>query len=474
MHSDLQLCVDACGVTQYEFVGDKSSAFPCFLVRKANKGLALVNQHQIRTTEKPQCIIKERGVCHVPVGLHAGRVCLHCCRYGHKAVKVRDDFPSIHFCSYECLGEASSFLDTFGATYTTLLDTKGDFIHICLLLLRLLHLRVTDECLFYRILQLETNPTSANASLNDLSLMMYRVLQQHSPDSLLSTDTPSLLYRCLQSLQYNAQPLSLTDLPSTTIYAIFPSLARINHSCRPNAVFSFCIRDNAVLLCVLALKCITDGEEITVSYLTDLCVPIAQRRKLLTEAFKFTCECDCCLSEQEEKMHTIAPASARLLAELRQQGHFDTKHHKEVIDHIEQSALTSDVYSACELGMGLLHSLQMLKEKADVTTYVRCISAILICWKRSLGCIPPVPSLLMAMLSACVVVLRQQKQCIDDKILASLLASLEPCLSAVRILNSCHEEGENVVHPYRQLHDKLSKSYNVLSSAHKQQLPVCK
>ena len=48
----------------------------------------------------------------------------------------------------------------------------------------------------------------------------------------------------LRAVQYNAQPLPVPGLPTgTALLTILPqALARVNHSCRPNAVLKYSIQ----------------------------------------------------------------------------------------------------------------------------------------------------------------------------------------------------------------------------------------
>lgn len=74
--------------------------------------------------------------------------------------------------------------------------------------------------------------------------------------------------------------------------AVYSTLSRINHSCRPNAAFR--VRPDG-LAEVVASRPIAAGEEICVSYLPDrnLLVPASQRAKLLAN-WGFKCGCPRC------------------------------------------------------------------------------------------------------------------------------------------------------------------------------------
>lgn len=72
---------------------------------------------------------------------------------------------------------------------------------------------------------------------------------------------------------------------------LFPSVARINHACRPNAHARFVPK--TLLMEIKALKDIQVGEEIGISYgRVDL--KHAERQKLYKEGWNFGCTCDMC------------------------------------------------------------------------------------------------------------------------------------------------------------------------------------
>jgi len=84
----------------------------------------------------------------------------------------------------------------------------------------------------------------------------------------------------------NGYPLG----PNSEIGAIFPLVARLNHSCRPNAQHAW----NAArgLEVVHAVRDIQAGEEITLSYLAG--GPFSERQTRLREYFGFVCRCEPC------------------------------------------------------------------------------------------------------------------------------------------------------------------------------------
>ncbi len=73
--------------------------------------------------------------------------------------------------------------------------------------------------------------------------------------------------------------------------AMYPTLALFNHSCTPS--FMRCNRGNGVI-CVTS-KAIKAGEEICENYgLMFTSKPLAARKRVLKEHYKFDCICECC------------------------------------------------------------------------------------------------------------------------------------------------------------------------------------
>jgi hypothetical protein len=84
----------------------------------------------------------------------------------------------------------------------------------------------------------------------------------------------------------NALPLG----SGSTIGGIFPTISRINHSCRPNTQHTW--NRSTERETIHAIRDIKKGEEITISY--SLGGPSQSRRQHLKENFGFDCTCDLC------------------------------------------------------------------------------------------------------------------------------------------------------------------------------------
>jgi len=100
---------------------------------------------------------------------------------------------------------------------------------------------------------------------------------------------------------FQANSIELTDLDRKKTKslgaALFLTISRINHSCLPNAVWSYNI--NKKMLEVRASRHIAEGEEVFVCY-CDSSAMGEERRKYLEARFNFQCDCKVCSLEDED------------------------------------------------------------------------------------------------------------------------------------------------------------------------------
>lgn len=107
----------------------------------------------------------------------------------------------------------------------------------------------------------------------------------------------------LPPLPDSLEPAEASALPAgeapTSASFIFPKIARINHSCAPNADHAMDWQD--LKMTVYATTPIVKGDEINIEYTSALIQkPRAARREILKRDFGFTCHCRvCALPEQE-------------------------------------------------------------------------------------------------------------------------------------------------------------------------------
>lgn len=91
---------------------------------------------------------------------------------------------------------------------------------------------------------------------------------------------------------YHTNAILASDYEGRPSSAIFPTTARINHSCRPNAVYFF--REDLGAAVVHTLRDIRADEEILISYLDASGRTATERQEYLDAAYGFKCNCDVC------------------------------------------------------------------------------------------------------------------------------------------------------------------------------------
>lgn len=100
-------------------------------------------------------------------------------------------------------------------------------------------------------------------------------------------------------MKTNAFACQLHDGGQDDAYmCLFPSVARINHACRPNAHARFVPK--TLLMEIKALRDIQVGEEISISYgRVDL--KYAERQALYKDGWNFACTCNSCMAPKGQR-----------------------------------------------------------------------------------------------------------------------------------------------------------------------------
>ncbi|ETW75264.1 hypothetical protein HETIRDRAFT_430702 [Heterobasidion irregulare TC 32-1] len=94
-----------------------------------------------------------------------------------------------------------------------------------------------------------------------------------------------------------------TSATSATHNGLFLITSRANHSCSPNAAYTW--HPALLTLSLAALRPIRAGEEITIAY-TTLTAPAASRRATLRAAFHFACACARCGARRTEEQVLVS------------------------------------------------------------------------------------------------------------------------------------------------------------------------
>ncbi|RMZ76526.1 hypothetical protein DV738_g4913, partial [Chaetothyriales sp. CBS 135597] len=90
-----------------------------------------------------------------------------------------------------------------------------------------------------------------------------------------------------------------TATKTSAARGVFPTIARLNHSCIPNAQGNFNRNVDEGSFTIHALREIAAGEEITVSYLHDELASHEERQHWLHRVYGFWCQCGICAGGDE-------------------------------------------------------------------------------------------------------------------------------------------------------------------------------
>jgi len=100
-------------------------------------------------------------------------------------------------------------------------------------------------------------------------------------------------------------------------FGLFPTIAIINHSCCPNAVWGSTEKPSE--LEVRVTEPVKEGDEVTVNYIGDRCLLLTpgQRQEILEATWGFRCCCQACSEDKDEPVRLLlAQLQPRLRAAL--------------------------------------------------------------------------------------------------------------------------------------------------------------
>lgn len=152
-------------------------------------------------------------------------------------------------------------------------------------------------------------PLPAARLLDSAIASAFSALPEASQSAILALSNPPLKHSSAISRIYRGNAVS----PAANSTAIFPTLARVNHSCVPNASLDFTPATHAATVSsysnvdttlpppppphanLFAAQDIAAGDEITFAYLDHIaCMPRSYRRFLLQLNWRFDCLCHAC------------------------------------------------------------------------------------------------------------------------------------------------------------------------------------
>lgn len=173
------------------------------------------------------------------------------------------------------------------AAYATKRFDEGDVILLenALVTVRGWHPFTLDQQL-----EIEENLSRLDNQLDyDAFYDLANVFESHTVEDVRQDGGKTLLTRAAGIFMTNC--FDMTDSPMGEGCAIYAAIARLNHSCQPNAQQTHLPETGEEVL--IASRTIEIGEEICDCYI-DLRQPRALRQKVLSDLFRFDCRCEAC------------------------------------------------------------------------------------------------------------------------------------------------------------------------------------
>ena len=296
----LSLAIDRTGVDAWIFADDEDR-YPCQILSTTTRGKSVISRQELH---RHSLILTDVSIASAPFGINSNRLCWNCLKFGHNKVKTPEGQPNFYYCSMECLRASEPFVDDCGSMIFGNTDsTMADAHHM---ILQMLHKRRSprhpmEAASISRALKHEQHSHLPMEALTQSSQRIFANLSAPSSAGLLlprERASPSLLEKLLRVIHFNSQPFSVPDIPSAGIRCLFPALSLLNHSCTPNCQLLFSIgHGGAVVGSLVALRTVPAGQELTISYLSQPCLAVAERQALLRVGFNFNCSCDKCQAE---------------------------------------------------------------------------------------------------------------------------------------------------------------------------------
>eukprot|EP00602_Paraphysomonas_sp_CaronLab_P003190 CAMPEP_0185039102 /NCGR_PEP_ID=MMETSP1103-20130426/35601_1 /TAXON_ID=36769 /ORGANISM="Paraphysomonas bandaiensis, Strain Caron Lab Isolate" /LENGTH=383 /DNA_ID=CAMNT_0027577861 /DNA_START=474 /DNA_END=1625 /DNA_ORIENTATION=- len=313
----------------------------------------------------------------------------------------------------KCLQETEHFVDMCGKLLVRLASIENsEQSHLLHLAVKVLYLRAkscTGVALhsFGRVVCHEQHRECPVRGLETAVDILFNGICSDAPFLLswCSVDRKAaIVEEVLRSVHFNAQSCPVPHLLSSGLLCVFDTLSRMNHSCDPNTVV--CTRVERGIICgsIVALRSLKSGEEITMSYLSQLCLPVSERRELLLSAFLFTCQCQRCSAES-----SITSKPSADIIELQTNARVDGRNLVYVADSLEKLIREArckrgaQVYAIHDVTLYGMEQLTRGAEKLATHTAmlltIRFASILVACWDIS-GIVITQPSQIVVLMAA--------------------------------------------------------------------------
>jgi hypothetical protein len=313
-----------------------------------------------RPFKKASLVFSNYAVAAVLTNWKDSEICMHCFQLINKSAKCSTACRHLRFCSNDCLRANDAYILRCGKAVNQLVKKNSSFpIESQVLALNLLH-RLTvasdadevQQLLYIFQLHCRFPQNKGNEEIFAAADAFHGILTNSAPQLLAEVQwflkfDPDKARQLFQLIRLNAQPMFIYGSKRHSILCLLPTIARINHSCRPNCELvlqieeegsrvrsdcgrstttsssSSCVQHFArqlshsrrevcrprrlLRVSVLATADIAQGAELRISYLTNLYESSPGRQHFLQEGFFFQCRCARCLSELSLD-HCPAPA----------------------------------------------------------------------------------------------------------------------------------------------------------------------
>ena len=351
----VNISLDESGDTKFVFPNDVRDQRPLIITAINGKGLGLLTKKPC--IGKGESLLSNIGI--ICASSYQGEyvyeeilssdkqktptisLCSHCYHAIRKKAINRIDCKSLLFCSQKCLSAEKYFLDLFNYLIQKIMENqnKEEFYFKGIHILAMRYLYFSSICInnndimnLNLIWDLESNSNQMENELEKQSDWLFNeVAGINIPYDFLNTlplylQNRNSFRRLYRIIKFNSQPVPVLGLGSAkqmiSILTLLPTLSRVNHSCCPNSTVAFdiiqmkttykinnnIVNSNTFRLSIslISVKEINQSDEISISYINQLCSSVRNRKELLSQAFHFNCTCERCLLE-ETQMVTLVP-----------------------------------------------------------------------------------------------------------------------------------------------------------------------
>ena len=307
LHESCTLVVNASGQSRWTVSNPVAATLEpndmCEITFSKEKGRCL---HALKSFTIGETIFTEQSIASNTSGEHLNRVCYHCKRIGLKKACVQEGCRYLFFCSKDCLTECSEFVEICGPIIQNLFERHPNQKDFVLIALHVLYTRACKCMDASKIFQMEQRYDIVDHEMMVLANEVYEICSKKASNLLVSGVNPSYICGLFRAIKFNIQSLSIPGLPSTYFGCLLNIGSKINHSCNPNIRIVYGLFGGSITVSFVAVRPITPGDELCISYTTSLNLRVNDRNNLLN-AFSFSCKCNRCYNDLRSPLDSNFP-----------------------------------------------------------------------------------------------------------------------------------------------------------------------